>query len=73
MRDTIYLPWALNAIVNWDRNEVDPDVIHIHGTDDFVFPVKYINDYIKIHHGTHVMILTKARRISAMLNKLLRE
>ena len=71
MRDNIYLPWALNAIINWEREEADPEVVHIHGTDDFVFPIKYIQNYSKVELGTHVMILIKAKRISVLLRKIL--
>jgi hypothetical protein len=73
MRDPLYLPWAVDTIVNWTRTEIDPEIIHIHGTDDFVFPVKYIKNFQKIERGTHVMIINKAQKISAMLEKILNE
>lgn len=73
MTDSVYLPWAVHTLVNWNRSVADPDVIHIHGADDFVFPVKYIKNYISIERGTHIMIVVKAKKISEMLNKLLRE
>ncbi len=71
MRDELYLPWSIHAIVNWDREETDPDVIHIHGTNDFVFPSENIKDYIPIEEGTHIMILDKAKLISPILEQLI--
>ncbi len=71
MRDSLYLPWAIHTIVNWDRTEPDPDVIHIHGDNDFIFPAKNIHNCIWIPGGTHVMILTKAKKINAILQDIL--
>ncbi len=71
MRDALYLPWAIHTIVNWQRTDTDPEIIHIHGSYDFIFPEKYIQNYIKIERGTHVMILDKAKRISSLLEKIL--
>ena len=73
MRDSLYLPWAVNTIVNWNRTETDPEIIHIHGTDDFVFPVKYLQNFQKVDRGTHVMIINKAKKISTILEKILKE
>lgn len=71
MRDDMYLPWAIRSIVNWDREISDPEIIHIHGTNDFVFPAKNVKDFIKIDHGTHIMILIKSKRVTALLHTLL--
>ena len=73
MRDELYLRWSMNTIINWERTDSDNDVIHIHGTDDFVFPAKNIKNYIKISNGTHVMILNKAKKISELLIKILND
>ncbi|MFY7757647.1 MAG: alpha/beta hydrolase, partial [Flavobacterium stagni] len=36
MRDKRYLDWAIEQVMCWERTEVDPAVIHIHGTQDEV-------------------------------------
>ncbi len=71
MRDEVYVPWAIDTIVNWRREKTDPDIVHIHGTTDFMFPISNIKECIKINGGTHIMILTKAREINAILQGLL--
>jgi len=71
MRDVDYLNWAIDAIINWDRDIADPNVIHIHGDEDGVFPIKYIKDCIVVKGGTHIMILNKYKWLNQELPKLI--
>lgn len=61
MRDKKYLDWAIENVILWRRTKPDQNVIHIHGTEDGVFPIKNIKDYIAIKGGTHIMIMNKYR------------
>lgn len=67
MRDKYYLDWSIEKIILWDRKEVDPNVIHIHGDEDDVFPIKYIKDSIVVKGGTHIMILNKYKWLNENL------
>lgn len=67
MRDQKYLDWALEQVVSWKREEVDSNVIHIHGDNDEVFPIKNIRDAIIIKGGSHVMIINKYRWLNSHL------
>ena len=59
-RNSEYLNWAINALVNWDQNKFSNKLIHIHGDSDTVFPIKnLINHFIKIKGG-HAVIITKS-------------
>jgi len=71
VHDKVYLDWAIEQILNWKRTEIDPDVIHIHGDADEVFPPKYIKKYISVKGGTHIMILTKYRWLNENLPKIM--
>ena len=73
MRDEKYVQWAINTIVNWKQETADKEVIHIHGTNDFMFPIEYITDCHKIEGGTHIMILTKANEINHILRQILQK
>lgn len=73
VRDKVYLDWAIEQIVNWKRTEVDPEVIHIHGDSDEIFPIKHIKNCIIVKGGTHIMILTKYRWLSENLPKIMLE
>lgn len=72
VNDKKYLDWALEAIINWKQTQKLANVIHIHGTNDSVFPSKYIKgDYISVKNGTHVMIIHKYKWFNENLPKLL--
>ena len=73
VRDKRYLDWALEQMVTWSRMEKIENVVHIHGDNDMVFPVKYIKDHRVIKGGTHIMILNKGREISQMLLEIFEE
>lgn len=73
MLDVNYLDWAIRELLLWDRCEPDPDVIHIHGDADEVFPVKYIKDFTPIKGGTHIMILNKYRWLNKNLPQIILE
>jgi alpha/beta superfamily hydrolase len=71
MRDKAYLDWSIEQIINWNRVEVDPEVVHIHGDADEVFPVKNIKNYIPIKDATHIMILSKYKWFNANLPEII--
>lgn len=67
VREVYYLDWAIESILLWDRTQADPNVIHIHGDADEVFPMQYIKDCIVLKGGTHVMILSKYKWLNENL------
>jgi alpha/beta superfamily hydrolase len=71
MRDKIYLDWSIEQIIMWERKVVDPNIIHIHGDADEVFPIKNIANPILVKGGTHIMILSKYRWINANLPEII--
>ena len=73
VRDKRYLDWAIEQIINWNRIEIDPEIIHIHGDADEVFPPKYIKNFIPVKGGTHIMILNKYRWLNDNLPKIMLE
>ena len=40
-----------------------PSVYHIHGDNDLVFPIKNIDNAIKIAGGSHIMLFTKGPQV----------
>jgi pimeloyl-ACP methyl ester carboxylesterase len=67
VRDVHYLDWAIERVLLWDRTRVDPNVIHIHGDADEVFPLHYIKNCIVVKGGTHVLILSKYKWLNENL------
>lgn len=67
-----YVNWSFDKILNWRNTTEFKNVIHIHGDQDRIFPIKHITpDYI-IKEGTHMMVWNRAAEISAIINSILR-
>jgi len=73
VRDNRYLSWAIQNVILWERSEIDENVIHIHGSADEVFPMKYIKNCIVVKDGTHIMILNKFKWLNENLPKIILE
>ncbi len=71
VRNPVYLHWSIYNVLHWKQSEPLESVIHIHGTDDHIFPIKYIKDCIVVEKGTHEMILMKAKSISKHIQQVL--
>lgn len=69
--DTRYLDWAIEQMVCWERLEPYPDVIHIHGEKDEIFPYRYIDGCIPVPGGTHVMIINRFRWFNDNLENII--
>lgn len=73
VRDKQYLDWALEKMVTWDQTEKIEGIVHIHGENDVVFPIKYIEECRIVKGGTHIMILNKGRKVSKILLEVFEE
>lgn len=73
VRDKSYLDWAVEQIILWERTVAVENVIHIHGDEDDVFPIKNIENCIVIKEGSHAMILTKYKWLNENLPKIILE
>lgn len=71
--DPKYLNWAVAKMVCWKQEKTIPNLIHIHGSKDKIFPYRCINECITIPDGTHIMILNKYRWFNKNLPKLILE
>lgn len=71
VRSKLYLNWSIGTIIKWQQTEQDINIMHIHGTSDHVFPIKNIDNCLKIEGGSHVMIITKAKKLSKIIDEAL--
>jgi len=71
MKDEQYLTWAIYNVLNWEQQKQLENTTQIHGTEDYVFPIKHIDSPIKIKGGTHIMIINKAKTISTIIDEKL--
>ncbi|TDD97300.1 alpha/beta hydrolase family protein [Flavobacterium cellulosilyticum] len=71
VRDKNYLDWAVEQVVLWERTVEDKKVIHIHGDEDDVFPIKNIHNCVVVKGGTHIMVLNKYKWLNENLPKII--
>lgn len=63
-----YSNWAIDQVVSWKNDIIPTSVVHIHGTKDHIFPIRYIKnpDYI-IQGGGHLLSMNNAEEVSGIL------
>ncbi len=72
-KDPLFLKRTIHMIINWDRENYDERIVHIHGDKDNTIPIKNVNYDYKIKGGSHVMTLTRGEELSELINQLLEE
>jgi len=68
-----FIEWAVNAIIHW-QPPVDyrHDIVHIHGTNDQLFPIQKIRNAVAIKNGSHVMNMTMSYEVNKALLEALK-
>lgn len=63
-----YSNWAMDQVVNWKNNKIPAKIVHIHGTKDHIFPIRYIQnpDYI-IKGGGHLISMNNSEEMNEIL------
>ena len=69
VRGKKYIKWSIHNVINWRQKEPMEGIVHIHGTEDNIFPFKNIKNCIKIDEGNHSMILLKPKQISKIIHE----
>ncbi|MBP6732402.1 MAG: alpha/beta hydrolase [Chitinophagales bacterium] len=60
-----FIEWAINAVINWHPPiDYRADVVHIHGSNDLLFPIRKIKNSIVINNGTHIMNITMSKEVN---------
>ncbi len=68
-----FINWGVKAIAKWKGIEaLETPFLHLHGTEDLVFPIKNIDQALTIKGGTHYTIYNEAEKISNIVEKDLR-
>ena len=73
VRDKYYIDWCIDKIVHWNQSSYDPNLIHIHGDNDVVFPIQYIKDCHIVPKGTHTMIIHRYKWFNERLPTIILE
>jgi len=68
-----FMKWAMGAVVKWDNKTIPPNVYHIHGDKDLVFPYKNIKNTELVKGGTHIMVYNMAKQVNKLLKNILKK
>lgn len=63
----LYKDWATTQIARWKNTEPAPQILHIHGDRDQIFPVSYIKKAEIIEGGDHSLIVKQADEVSQII------
>lgn len=70
-KPAVFFKRTVEMIVNWDRTDINPNIVHIHGTDDRTLPFRLVKPQHAIKGGSHMMVYTRAKEISRILEGVL--
>jgi pimeloyl-ACP methyl ester carboxylesterase len=66
-----FLKRSIHLIVNWDRQNYNKQIIHIHGTKDHTLPIRNVNYQHTITKGSHMMNITQSEKIYQYISDIL--
>ena len=69
--DPQFIRWSLGAILGWKRETKPVNLVHIHGSQDYLLPIRFVKPTHIIKKGGHLMILTRAKEISSIIQQAL--
>jgi len=67
--DMLFVRWALTRIAGWSNITLIPNLIHLHGTHDKLFPIRYLRNFTPVPSGEHLMVVTQGAYISELINQ----
>lgn len=70
-KDPRYLKRTANMIINWNKENYDSNIIHIHGTEDHTIPFCNVKANYEIKKGSHMMTLTRGDEINNLIRLIL--
>ena len=71
--DPNFLKWAIDKVATWKNQVLPKNVFHIHGTNDKILPLAFINANLRVEDGGHLMILNKSEELNKILRSYLKE
>ena len=69
--DLPYTNWAVHQAINWKNDWQHPNIYHIHGDNDYMFPIKNIKADYTIKNAGHFMIMNRSAEVSDCINTIL--
>ena len=63
-----YFKRALDCVIHWENQQWPPNIVHLQGDRDGVFPIRRIVDPVLVKGGNHAMVYNRGEEISRLLN-----
>jgi hypothetical protein len=61
----------MNEVVNWKNDWIPPNLVHIHGTKDHIFPIRYVKADYMIKDAGHLLPMNNAKEVNEILKKII--
>jgi pimeloyl-ACP methyl ester carboxylesterase len=66
--DLDFIRWAWNHIPEWKYNKkIKAPFVHLHGTQDLIFPIKHIDQAITLKGATHYAIYDEIKKLNRLI------
>ncbi len=69
--DIHFLKWAINEIVKFKNETIVENLFHIHGANDKILPLRYVQPDFKVEAGGHFMVLNKVEEINEIIRSII--
>lgn len=66
-----YLRWSIDRVLNWQNKHIPERLTHIHGTKDYILPIRFVRCNVRVKGGRHFMLLSRAEEISGLIHQML--
>jgi pimeloyl-ACP methyl ester carboxylesterase len=70
-KDPIFLERSLAMTIQWEREQCEADVVHIHGSKDHTIPLRHTDADIIVVGGSHMMTLTSGKILNNLLQSVI--
>ena len=72
-KNELFMKRSVNMIVNWERENNQTKITHIHGNNDHTIPIRNVNNVtFKVKNGSHMMVLTQGETIRNIVCRLIK-
>ena len=69
--DPDYLKWAIHQILNWKNEWIPPNLFHLHGANDKIFPCALVHPTHTIASAGHFLVFQYPEEVSDILNGII--
>ena len=71
--DPLYLKWSIRQIFNWKNQWNPPQLFHLHGDNDKLFPISKVKPTHTISQGGHFMVMSHSTEINRIVGEICAE